>query len=366
MATPAPPLAAATPQPVTAPPAELPKPAAPPPVKTKSRLALVKRGLLREAKRWHFYGPGGVGKTMLAADAPNPIFFDLDTGSGHLDLARYSFRDGEDGHVPRKIEEVYAGIDDLITSPHDFKTLVIDTMGAVERLVHAKALPEIKVDRDGTLPRTLAEVGFGKGPAAVMPEWRVLFERLDQLRLRRGVHIVCISHAVVRNYKNPTTENYGRFEADVDGLVAAALYQWCETVGFVTFDDTTRNAGRKTVGAWSGYRVVKLEHNAAWDAKTRLPLPPMMDLPEERPFSPFVAALEQLYVGAARMREQLEAELGRLGETFVKPNGKESTATAVRAAIAGAGDNVGELTKYLNQLKQARVPESAPVQEQAS
>src|SRR3990167_8232265 len=34
------------------------------------------------------YGPGGVGKTSLAALAPNPVLIDIEKGTLHLDLKR--------------------------------------------------------------------------------------------------------------------------------------------------------------------------------------------------------------------------------------------------------------------------------------
>ena len=357
MATSAAPLSAATPQPVN----KQPAPAAAPPGKG-SRLQYVKRELAREAKRIHIYGPGGVGKTLLAADADRPIFCDSDTGSGHLALPRYPFRPGEpDGHVPKKLEEVYAMIDDLESTPHDFGTLVFDVSGGIERLIHTRLLAELGPDRNGHIAKTVGDVAFARGPKMALVEWRVLLDRLDRLRLKRQMHVIFVSHTVVRKYKNPTSEDYGRYEADLDTEAASALYQWSDVVAFVSFDDVGTRAGRavKAVGQWAGRRVVHVEHAAAWDAKSRLPLPAEFDLPEVHPFAPFAAALEQLYAGAGELRTSIEAELGRLGETFSKSNGTESTAAATRTAVANAGDNTAELTKFLNVLKQAQPKQAA-------
>src|ERR1700690_2473427 len=94
----------------------------------------VKKGKLAVAYRFLIYGPEGIGKSSLAADSLDPIFMDIDDGSAGLDVARYPFRDGPGGHVPLSYAEVTAGLDDLATNPHNFKTLVLDTADRLEVL----------------------------------------------------------------------------------------------------------------------------------------------------------------------------------------------------------------------------------------
>src|SRR5580658_5343805 len=62
------------------------------PQKPRSRLGQVQRGILRVPMRHMFYGPRGVGKSSLGADAPNPLFADIEGGSPRLNVARYPFR----------------------------------------------------------------------------------------------------------------------------------------------------------------------------------------------------------------------------------------------------------------------------------
>ena len=100
-----------------------------------SRLALIKKETLRVPLRYFFYGDNGVGKSTLAAAAPEPIWFDIEDGSAQLAVARYPFRAGDGGHVPRTYAEILAAIDDLATSPHAFQTLVLDTADSLEKLI---------------------------------------------------------------------------------------------------------------------------------------------------------------------------------------------------------------------------------------
>jgi hypothetical protein len=325
-------------------------------------LGAVKRGLLKEAKRFFFYGPEGVGKTSVAKDA-GAIFIDTDRGSGHLDVPRYSFRDGHDGHIPLTLADVYSAVDDLATAPHEYTALAIDTTDALEQLIWRHVIKHAGVTKSGDVVETIEDFGFGKGYNIAAAEWRVLLHRLDELRLKRGMHVILIGHVLVKTFKNPTGEDYDRFRPKLDDKALGLLREWCEVIGLVTFDDVAKKTkgATRARGVSSGRRVIHLEHNAAWDAKTRLPLPAEIDLTLERPFAPFQAAIDALYLNNPdTLRESIDKELARLGEMFLRADGSESSAAAVRAAVAQAGNDVSTLTKYLTVLKQAQIKEATP------
>jgi hypothetical protein len=338
-------------------PAPTPRPVATraPATPVKSRLEHATRGLLKESKRFFFYGPEGVGKSSLAADAPAPIFFDTDRGSGAIDVRRYRFRDTDDGHFAESFDEIIAAVDDLLVSPHSYQTLVIDTTDSLEALIWKHVCDKAGVTKSGDRIDTIEDFGYGKGFAVAADEWRKLLHRLDTLRLRRAMHIVFVGHALVKTFKNPTGEDYDRFRPKLDDRALGLLKEWCEVVGFVTFDDlASRTKGStRARGVSTGTRIIHLEHNAAWDAKSRLPLAAQIDLDLERPWSPFANALDVMVGVSGQIKLQIEAELTRLGDDFVRSNGDAGTATGVRAAIVAAGDDSSTLTRYLTALKQS-------------
>lgn len=325
-----------------------------------SRLGAVKRGLLRECKRFFFYGPEGVGKSSLAKDA-NAIFFDTDRGSGHLDVPRYPFRDGNDGHIAEKLDEIYAAVDDLMTAPHEYGALAIDTSDALEAMIWKQVCERAGVTKTGEVIETIEDFGYGKGYNVACDEWRKLLHRLDGLRLKRNMHIIFVGHSLVKTFKNPTGEDYDRYRPKLDDRALGLLREWCEVVGFVTFDDIAKKGkgAKRARGVSSGLRVIQLEHHAAWDAKSRLPLPPMIELTLERPWSPFEAALDALYNADPNvLRAGIEAEIARVGEEFIKSDGSVGNVAALRAAVTSAGNDISTLTKYFNALKQAQPKES--------
>jgi len=354
-------------------PAPAARTAAPPAAKT-SKLGAVRRGLLSEAKRFFFYGPEGIGKSSLLADVDNIILMDTDRGSGHIVFDRYPFRDDNEGHIPRDLDEVYAGIDDLLTSPHSYKALGIDTTDSLEALIWKKVCDHAGTNRAGDKIEGIEDFGYGKGYNAAADEWRKLLHRLDELRLRRNMHIVLAGHVLVKTFKNPEGEDYDRYRPKLDDRALGLLREWCEVIGLVTFEDVAKKMTKlasRARGVSTGARIIRLEHNAAWDGKCRLPMPSQIDLELEHPWAPFRLALQSLATGTPDgLRAAIATELHRLGDVFgtgleesggqvwfVRSDGKEASALTVRTAVAQAGDDVATLSKYLVVLSQSLTKE---------
>ena len=325
-----------------------------------SRLGTIKKGVIHEPYRFFLYGPEGVGKSSLANDAPAAIFLDTDRASSRLHVARYPFRDGEDGYIALTLAEIYAAIDDLLANPHSYRTLVIDTIDRLEQLLWDHVCERQGPNRAGDRPRTIEEIPYGNGYKMAVDEWRVLCHRLDQLRLRRGMDIVLLGHSVVKKYANPLGEDFDRFRPRLDDRALAFLKEWVDVVGFVAFEDAasklrpTDDRDRPR-GIFTGRRLIHLEHSAAWDAKTRLPMPAEVELSLERPWSPFAAAVDTAQqLTPDNLRSLIEIQLAQLGDAFVKGTGEPATADAVRGATERAGDDLASLGRIHNALKLAR------------
>lgn len=356
------------PRPVSAPagaapaaqPANRPAPAAARPAATApgkgSKLGDVKRGPMVTPKRLVIYGLRGIGKSSLAADAPEPIFADLGNATEHLNVARYPLP------AEPSYQDVLDMIDDLAASEHAFKTLVIEDMGELESLLWKHIIARAEPNRDGERPTSVEGFGYGKGYTIAEAEWRVLVHRLDQLRLRRGMHVIMLGHSVLATVKNPSGENYDKHTPLIHVKAVGVIGASADVVAFATFDDVAKRiqAGpaKKTIGV-TGHRVLHLEHSATWDAKCRLPMPAMVDLLEVNPWAPFADAIHRLHsMSPDALRKQIAAELARLGEMFTKSDGTAGDAGKVRTAVAGAGDDIATLFKYVTTLQQGQ-PTSA-------
>lgn len=334
----------------TAPSSAAKQPSAPP-----SRLAKTKSGKIRAGLRMVFYGAEAVGKSSLAAAAPAPIFIDCEDGTGELDVPRYMFRDEPAGYLPRSLDDVYGAIRDLRSAPHEYKTLVIDTIDRLEPMVWNHVLDKNSgrpsaLNKSGKRLPSIESFGFGKGYNVALDEWRALATELDDLRLSRGMHIILLGHAAIRTFKNPTGEDYDRWHLRVNEKAAAFVKEWSDVVGFCLFEETGAKLDEsddraRAKGISTGRRLMKLERSAAYDAKSRIVMPREVELRAEDPWGPFAAALaESESADAASLERAIGAELERIND--------ETLTAKVRVAIIDAKGNVATLSRFVNELRQ--------------
>jgi hypothetical protein len=322
-----------------------------------SRLGLVKSGVIRMPRRIFIYGAEGTGKSTLAANSENPIFIDADGGSSELDVARYQFRDDDEGHVPRTLAEIGSAIGDLTTADHGYRTLVLDTGDAIEKLIWQHILDRESVrGKDGELV-SIESLGYGKGYVMAVDEWRALAVRLDRLRSARKMNIVILAHATIKNFKNPAGPDYDRWVPAVNPQAAGFLKGWSDIVGMLCHEETTvEKKGSKAKGISTGVHVLKLAHSAAFDAKGRGNLPAEIEIPVESPWSPLAAAIDAGYEDdGKKLAAQIDEEAARIGDQALTAK----VTTAVKMALEK--NDTGTLKNYLNNLK-ARPAKSAEAQ----
>jgi len=289
-----------------------------------SKLGNVRRGRLGGPLRYLFYGVEGVGKSTLAADAPAPIYLDLEDGTGLLDCARYPFRDGPGGHVATRYQEIVSAIEDLLTTEHEFKTLVIDTLDRLEPLIWAHVCQRDS-ERSSKTYTSIESYGYGKGYQVALDEWRAFCWQLDALRIRRGMNIVLVGHAQIKTFRNPEGDDYDRYSLRIHEKAAGFFREWCDVIGFCCFDG---GAGKlsgdddkrtRAKGFSTGRRLMQLARTAAYDAKSRLPLPPSVELDPADPWRPIaeaVAVMKDIGRNAspAELNKRIDAELVRIGD----------------------------------------------------
>ena len=316
-----------------------------------SKLGNVRRGRLSSPLRCLFYGIEGVGKSTLAADAPAPIYLDLEDGTGLLDCARYPFRDGPGGHVATRYQEIHAALDDLLTAEHEFKTLVIDTVDRLEPLIWSYICKRDS-ERSNKTFTSVESYGFGKGYQIALDEWRVFCWKLDALRTRRGMNIILLGHAQIRKFHNPEGDDYDRYSLRINEKPAGFFREWCDVIGFCCFEG---GAGKldgderdRVKGFSTGRRLIRLERTAAYDAKSRIPLPESVELTSRAPWQPIAEAadiVQQLgsNITTDELEQRIDAELVRLDD--------EELATKVADVRARAAGDVRLLARALIRLQ---------------
>lgn len=329
-----------------------------------SKLGQVRRGKLALPPRVLAYGTEGVGKTSLAADA-GALFADIEGGSGELDVARYPFNPGEpDEFRPRSYEQLIEMCDDLIANPlHGFRALCLDTVDALEALIHAHLMKKYKVD-------TIEKIGggFGKCYRASVEELRRFLAKLDIIR-GQGVAIIMIAHARTTTFKNPEGPDYDRFGLKVydgkEASFAGQLKEWCEIVAFISFEGgAKKEEDEKRARGWStSRRIVHLARDAAWDAKWRLTVPMEMEfvLDPAAPWAPFADAIERARIASSSgptLADAIMTELNRLAvEEFTTAAGTKTSRAQIVAMLDTASQSA--LARVLDGLTNTATPSPA-------
>jgi len=241
------------------------------------------------------YGPNGVGKSVWASQAPNPVFIDFESGTEQLDVARLP--------KPETLGEFRNIISGLANQEHPFKTLVIDPLDYVESLIWQQVRSE-----DPMKPKSieLALGGYGKGYVRALEIWRGILS--DLIRLVTKMHVVLIANCAIKRFDDPKLPSaYDRYILQLNSLAAAAVRQSVDALLFATFDEKVRELSKTTgKGIGDGTRVVFTEHRPAFDSKNRFGLPFEMALE----WKAFASAIKQFYFGNSGSQQQQEGADG--------------------------------------------------------
>ena len=228
------------------------------------------------------YGVDGIVKTTFAASAPNPIFLGAETGTNQLDVSRLPAPD----NYAEFLQQVHA----LRTEPHNYRTVVIDSLDWLEPLIWAQVCSEANV-----ASIELAFGGFGKGYSRSLDNWRQVIRALQLLQKR--MHVILIAHAQIKKFDDPdATASYDRYLVALNEKAANLLRQAVDAVLFANFKVKVINVregtqGAKGKGRGSAARVMYTECRPAFDAKNRFNLPFEMPLD----WKVFGAAVKEFY-----------------------------------------------------------------------
>ena len=221
------------------------------------------------------YGPGGIGKTSLAAQLPGPVaFFDLDDSlprlASQLDTANLMPVSGVDSWDALRDALQAEGWDKI-------KSIVIDTGTRAEEMAIAKTLESVPHEK-GTKVQRLEDYGFGKGYTHVYDTFLPLLAELDR-HSRAGRHVAIICHDCTNTVPNPAGEDWLRYEPRLQSpnsgkaSIRLRVREWADHVLFLGYDV---DVGKDGKGRGAGTRTIypaELPHCMAKSRTTQTPAP---------------------------------------------------------------------------------------------
>lgn len=223
------------------------------------------------------HGVEGIGKTSFAANAPSPIFV-MARGETGLETLIDQRQLPDVPHVPETMtwQDLLGVIESLTNEPHEYKTLVLDTLNGLERLCH-----EFTCARDfgGDWGNT-GFASYSKGYDVSLTPWREFLNALDRLREQKKMAIICLCHTKIKTFKNPLGNDFDRYQPAVHEKTWELTHRWADIVlfaNYLTLAEKDRNE-LKAKGKGGQQRVLYTIRHAAYDAKNRAGLPEEIDM----------------------------------------------------------------------------------------
>lgn len=239
-----------------------------------SALASITTGRQHVPRRILVYGVQGVGKSTYASQAPHPVFIPTEDGVSNIDCARFP--------LARSMEEVLDALGALYAEPHNYQTVVIDSLDWLERLIWTRVIEE-RGSQSRTPVTNIEDFGYARGYTYALDPWREILEGLAALRDARGMTIILLAHAKIERFENPETEAYDRYSPRLHKHAAALVQEWCDEVLFATYRVHTKQSDEgfdrtRTRGIGTGDRILRTTERPAHLAKNRLSLPDELPL----------------------------------------------------------------------------------------
>jgi len=230
---------------------------------------------VRRPRRMLFYGTRGIGLSTFAATFPESVFVPTDDSLHHVACRRFP--------VARRFGQVTRALQELYNEPHGYRTVVLDPLDGVERLI----LDEIRRERG---VEHIDAIAFSKGYALALDYWQAILSALDALRDDLGMTCLLIARAQnQRSLDSSAAVSPLLIDRQVPAIHSRAselIQSWCDEVLFATGAESP--AGKARDADHTGSRVIHTSPARTHIAKNRLGLPPQMEM-DARVFAPYLA-----------------------------------------------------------------------------
>lgn len=225
------------------------------------------------------YGTQGIGKSTFGALAPKPIFIQTEDGLASIDVEAYP--------LATSFKDVLNYIKELATNEHNYKTVIVDSVDWLERLIFDQVCEERGA-------KTIGDIAYGAGYAQAANLWQQYIDCLNFLRDNKDMMVIQIAHSHIKRYENPETDAYDRYQIKMHEKASALLLEHSDIVLFanhvVGVKKEQEGFSKRTRAIGSGDRVLYTEERPAFIAKNRYSLPPEIAFDKEGSYWSVIAS----------------------------------------------------------------------------
>lgn len=244
-------------------------------------------------------GDAGMGKTSLAAAFPNPIFIRAEDGMQAIPS------DKRPDALPlvTSAKQLWEQLAAVIHEQHDYQTLVIDSVTALERLFVADVLEQDPKAK--SINQALG--GYGAGVAAVAAMHQRVRKGAGLVNDKRGMHVVFVAHADVETMRLPDADDYMRYSLRLPPKSMPPYVDDVDVVGFVRLVTYTKgDDGERKKAISTGDRELVCHAVASNVSKNRYGLTEPMAFTAGQ--NPLLAVIPALGSKQTKQPKQKEAE----------------------------------------------------------
>lgn len=232
-------------------------------------------------------GDSGTGKTTLAASFPKPIVIRAEDG---LQAIPADIRPDAFPNLDGSVDALWAQLKALIHEDHNYETLVIDSVTALERM-----FTQYIIDSDPKKPRGIQQAlgGYGAGRDAVASMHARVRKAAGILSDKRGMNTVFVAHADTAKMEPPDDDAYMRYTLRLHEKSMPAYVDDVDLVGFLKLETFTTGEGERKKAISDGTRVLITYATAASISKNRFGITePLVVTPGVNPLTNLIPCLK--------------------------------------------------------------------------